>query len=148
MQNFQFFNPVRIHFGADSHANLANEIPASARVLILYGGGSVLKNGTLADVKAALGERTCFEFGGIEPNPRYETLLKAVALARQERVDFLLAVGGGSVIDGTKFVAAAIRYEGDSADLLASRGKVIKQVVPFGVVLTPPGSSIPKASYV
>lgn len=136
MQNFQFYNPVRIHFGADSHQQLAKEIPANARVLILYGGGSVLKNGTLADVKAVLGERTVIEFGGIEPNPSYETLIKAVELARQEKVDYLLAVGGGSVIDGTKFVAAAIGHSGDCLEILNTRGKAIKQVMPFGAVLT------------
>jgi NADP-dependent alcohol dehydrogenase len=104
--------------------------------MILYGGGSVLKHGTLAEVKAALADRYCVEFGGIEPNPTYETLLKAITLAREERIDFLLAVGGGSVIDGTKFVAAAIGHAGDCTELMTSKGKAIKQVTPFGVVLT------------
>lgn len=136
MQNFQFFNPVRIHFGADAHASLSSEIPLDARVLVLYGGGSVLKNGTLADVRGALGERFVLEFGGIEPNPAYETLMRAVELARREKIDFLLAVGGGSVIDGTKFVAAAIAHEGDCSEILRSKGRVIRQVMPFGAVLT------------
>jgi NADP-dependent alcohol dehydrogenase len=133
---FQFYNPVRIHFGANSHTRVTQEIPANARVMILYGGGSVLKHGTLAEVKAALADRYCVEFGGIEPNPTYETLLKAITLAREERIDFLLAVGGGSVIDGTKFVAAAIGHAGDCTELMTSKGKAIKHVMPFGVVLT------------
>lgn len=136
MQNFQFFNPVRIHFGAGAHRNLPNEIPAEARVLVLYGGGSVLKNGTLDDVRAALGERYHLEFGGIEPNPAYETLMQAVAMARNERIDFLLAVGGGSVIDGAKFVSAAIQHEGDCWQLVATKGKQVKRCVPVGAVLT------------
>ncbi|MCK7581679.1 MAG: iron-containing alcohol dehydrogenase, partial [Chromatiales bacterium] len=103
MQNFTFHNPTRILFGQGCIADMASEIPTGARVLITYGGGSVVKTGTLDEVRRALAGFTLFEFGGIEPNPTYETLMRAVALAREERIDFLLAVGGGSVIDGTKF---------------------------------------------
>ena len=131
MNNFTFHNPTRILFGQGRIADLAREIPASARVLITYGGGSVVKTGTLAEVKAALPGYTLFEFGGIEPNPTYETLMQAVELARRENVDFLLAVGGGSVIDGTKWVAAAATFEGDPWTILSERAPV-KSALPLG----------------
>ncbi len=139
MQNFTFYNPTRILFGSGRIADLAREIPANARVLITYGGGSIVKAGTLAEVKAALAGFTVFEFAGIEPNPTYETLMQAVELARRERIDFLLAVGGGSVIDGTKFIAAAIPFVGDPWDILAKRAK-IGSAIPFGSVLTLPAT--------
>ena len=139
MNNFTFHNPTRILFGQGRIADLAREIPTAARVLITYGGGSVVKNGTLAEVKAALTGYTLFEFAGIEPNPTYETLMKAVELARREHIDFLLAVGGGSVIDGTKFIAAAIPFAGEPWDILAKRAR-IKSAIPFGSVLTLPAT--------
>ena len=139
MQNFTFYNPTRILFGKGRIADLAREIPAKARVLITYGGGSIVKTGTLAEVKAALAGFTLFEFPGIEPNPSYETLMQAVELARRERIDFLLAVGGGSVIDGTKFIAAAIPFVGEPWDILAKRAK-INSAVAFGSVLTLPAT--------
>ena len=139
MQNFTFYNPTRILFGSGRIADLAREIQANARVLITYGGGSIVKTGTLAEVKAALAGFTIFEFAGIEPNPTYETLMQAVELARRERIDFLLAVGGGSVLDGTKFIAAAIPFTGDPWDILAKRAK-IGSAVPFGSVLTLPAT--------
>ena len=139
MQNFTFYNPTRILFGPGRVAEIAREIPAGARVLITYGGGSVLRNGTLQETRAALEKFTVFEFSGIEPNPTYETLMRAVALARQERIDFLLAVGGGSVIDGTKFIAAAIPFAGDPWDILAKRAK-ITGVIPYGSILTLPAT--------
>lgn len=107
MQNFIFQNPVRIVFGKDTIKNLDELIQADERILILYGGNSARSNGTLDEVKSALGTRVAFEFGGIEPNPTYETLMQAVEMVRNEKITTLLAVGGGSVIDGTKFVAAA-----------------------------------------
>ena len=139
MQNFTFYNPTRILFGTGRIANIAREIPTGARVLITYGGGSIVKTGTLAEVKAALNGFTVFEFGGIEPNPTYETLMKAVELARRENIDFLLAVGGGSVIDGTKFIAAAIPFVGEPWDILAKRAK-ISSAISFGSVLTLPAT--------
>jgi NADP-dependent alcohol dehydrogenase len=139
MQNFTFYNPTRILFGSGRIADLAREIPANARVLITYGGGSIVKTGTLAEVKTALAGFTVFEFAGIEPNPTYETLMQAVELARRERIDFLLAVGGGSVLDGTKFIAAAIPFAGDPWDILAKRAK-IGSAIPFGSVLTLPAT--------
>ncbi len=139
MQSFTFHNPTRILFGQGRIADLGGEIPPGARVLITYGGGSVVKTGTLDEVRAALAGFTVLEFGGIEPNPTYETLMEAVALARRERSDFLLAVGGGSVVDGTKFIAAAIPFEGDPWDILA-RHAPISAAVPFGSVLTLPAT--------
>jgi len=139
MQNFTFHNPTRILFGNGRIADLPREIPVNARVLITYGGGSVIKNGTLDEVKTALKDYCLFEFGGIEPNPTYETLMRAVELARREKIDFLLAVGGGSVIDGTKFISAAIPFDGDPWDILAKRAK-IAEAVPLGAVLTLPAT--------
>jgi NADP-dependent alcohol dehydrogenase len=139
MQNFTFHNPTRILFGKGRIADISREIPAGARVLITYGGGSVVKNGTLAEVKSALKDFTLFEFAGIEPNPTYETLMQAVELARKEKIDFLLAVGGGSVIDGTKFIAAAIPFSGEPWDILAKHAAVTS-AIPFGAVLTLPAT--------
>ena len=140
MLNFEFHNPTRIVFGANTITKLAHLVPTTARVLILYGGSSAKKNGTLDEVKTALGNRVVQEFGGIEPNPTYETLMLAVAQVRKEKLDFLLAVGGGSVIDGTKFVAAAINHDGEPWDILLTRGKAVKNAVPFGSVLTLPAT--------
>jgi NADP-dependent alcohol dehydrogenase len=135
MQNFTFHNPTRILFGQGRIADIAAEIPAGARVLITYGGGSVVRTGTLDEVKTALKNFTVFEFAGIEPNPTYETLMRAVELARCERVDFLLAVGGGSVIDGTKFIAAAVPFDSDPWEILA-RHAAVNSAIAFGSVLT------------
>jgi NADP-dependent alcohol dehydrogenase len=115
-------------------------VASDARVLILLGGESARKNGTLAEVRAALGTREVYQFDGIEPNPSYETLMKAVSLVREKKLDFLLAVGGGSVIDGTKFVAAAIDYDGEPWDILETRGDTVTSALPFGSVLTLPAT--------
>ncbi|WP_295448565.1 iron-containing alcohol dehydrogenase [uncultured Thiodictyon sp.] len=139
MLNFTFQNPTRILFGQGRIADLKDEVPTGARVLITYGGGSVVATGTLDEVRAALTGFTVHEFGGIEPNPTYETLMQAVELARAEKIDFLLAVGGGSVIDGTKFIAAAIPFAGEPWDILA-RQAPITSAVPFGTVLTLPAT--------
>ena len=140
MLNFEFHNPTRIVFGANTITKLAHLVSTTARVQILYGGSSAKKNGTLDEVKTALGNRVVQEFGGIEPNPTYETLMLAVAQVRKEKLDFLLAVGGGSVIDGTKFVAAAINHDGEPWDILLTHGKAVKNAVPFGSVLTLPAT--------
>jgi len=105
MNNFEFYNPTRIIFGAESISKIKKLIPRKARVLLLYGGGSIKKNGVYMQVADALRKHELFEFGGIEPNPDYATLMKAVKLVRKNKIDFLLAVGGGSVIDGAKFIA-------------------------------------------
>ena len=139
MLNFTFHNPTKIVFGTESIAKLNKLIPAQARVLILYGGASAQKNGTLDEVKAALGQRLVQEFGGIEANPTYETLMRAVEQVRTEKLDFLLAVGGGSVIDGTKFVAAAVPFMGDPWTIL-SAGAKIESAVPLASVLTLPAT--------
>ncbi len=140
MKNFEFHNPTRIVFGADTVGKLATLVPDSARVLILYGGASAEKTGTLAEVRSALGSRSVQEFGGIEPNPSYETLMRAVQLVRTEKIDFLLAVGGGSVIDGSKFVAAAALYDGEPWEIAEQGGANIRRALPIGTVLTLPAT--------
>ena len=140
MLNFTYHNPTAIVFGRGTMAQLAELIPATARVLLTYGGGSIKRNGVYEQVLQALDGRSVIEFGGIEPNPRYETCLRAVELCRSERVDFLLAVGGGSVIDGTKFMAATLKYPGDEPWELLLDGTLIREAVPFGTVLTLPGT--------
>jgi len=140
MLNFEFHNPTRIVFGQGKVADLARLVPPQARVLVLYGGESARRTGTLGEVQAALGERRVSEFGGIEPNPSYETLMRAVEQVRAEGIDFLLAVGGGSVIDGTKFVAAAAGFDGEPWDILLQRGRNVQHAVPMGTVLTLPAT--------
>jgi NADP-dependent alcohol dehydrogenase len=140
MQNFTFYNPTKILFGQGRIQDLAKEIPAGQRVLITYGGGSALKNGTLDEVRAALQHAVLTEFGGIEPNPTYETLMQAVAVARETRSEFILAVGGGSVMDGTKFIAAAVPYSGSDPWDLVLRKAVVESALPFGTVLTLPAT--------
>ena len=140
MLNFEFYNPTRILFGTDKIPELARHVPADARVLLLYGGASAQKTGTLDEVKAALGARAVFEFGGIEPNPTYETLMRAVEQVKRDGIDFLLAVGGGSVIDGSKFVAAAACFDGEPWDILLKRGRNISRALALGTVLTLPAT--------
>lgn len=140
MLNFDYTNPTQILFGKGRIADLSKVVPADARVLILYGGGSIKSNGVFDQVMAALEGRDVREFSGIEPNPSYETLMQAVELVRREKLDFLLAVGGGSVIDGTKFVAAAVHFKGDPWAILEKRGRNITQAMPFGTILTLPAT--------
>lgn len=135
MNNFEFCNPVKVIFGKGSAVKLSNEIPTASKVLILYGGGSIKKNGIYKQVMDALKGIDCLEFGGIEANPQYSTCMKAVELVKNENVTFLLAVGGGSVIDATKFIASASLFEGEPWDILAKKA-VVKQAMPLGVVLT------------
>lgn len=140
MLNFTFHNTTRIHFGSDQIAKIKAEIPADAKVLMLYGGGSIKSNGVYQQVADALSDHTWFEFSGIEPNPSYDTLMKSLELIKAHDIDYLLAVGGGSVADGTKFVAAAACYQGEEPwDILAKGGKVEK-ALPLGVVLTLPAT--------
>lgn len=140
MQNFEFKNPTKILFGKGQIASLSKEIPQNAKVLMLYGGGSIKKNGIYDQVKAALGDKDILEFGGIPANPEYEVLLKALKVIKEEKVDFLLAVGGGSVIDGVKFLASAALYEGDTPwDILTKRIRT-EVGMPFGTVLTLPAT--------
>jgi len=139
MHNFTFHNPTRIHFGKGQIQAVANEIPAGEKVMLTYGGGSIKQNGVYDQTMKALAGREVVEFGGIEPNPEYETLMHAVELGRQEDVGILLAVGGGSVLDGTKFIAAAIPFEGDPWDICRKSAPVAK-AVPLGTVLTLPAT--------
>jgi NADP-dependent alcohol dehydrogenase len=139
MENFVFYNPVKILFGKGQIANIGAEIPPDAKILITYGGGSIKANGVYDQVKSVLAGRNVFEFGGIEPNPHLETLMKAVELIRKEGIDFLLAVGGGSVADGTKFIAAAVNFVGDPWDIVA-KGAAVTSALPLGVVLTLPAT--------
>lgn len=141
MNNFEYYNPTRVVFGKGQVKAINQLVPPSARVLILYGGQSARKHGTLDEVVEALGSRHVETFGGIEANPGYSTLMNAVALIHDKQVDFLLAVGGGSVIDGTKFVAAAVYCEGDPWEEILVKGAVdIDAALPFGSVLTLPAT--------
>ena len=145
MYNFDFYNPTHIVFGKNRLDSLNKLVPAETSVLITYGGGSAKRSGLIDKVIKELGSRKVLEFGGIEPNPHYETLMKAVGVIRNEKIDFILAVGGGSVIDGTKFISLAVNYEGDARDLLKFGFRPITQDdvkinVPFGTVLTLPAT--------
>ena len=136
MFNFEFYNPTHISFGQGCIAQLDQLVPAEAKVMLLYGGQSAQRTGTLAEVTAALGARKVHLFAGVEANPTYEKLMEAVLIARAENIDFLLAVGGGSVIDGAKFVAAAVPYADEPWNILLTGGSDIKQALPIGTVLT------------
>ncbi len=154
MNNFQYYNPVRIVFGEDQIQQLSKLVPTDARVLLTYGGGSAKRTGTLDEVKEALaasGNRQVFEFGGIEPNPEFVTLLKAADKVNEHNIDFILAVGGGSVIDGSKFVAlVSSLHDDDSVDGTVSREqawnalitgcKKLDSAVDLGAVLTIPAT--------
>jgi NADP-dependent alcohol dehydrogenase len=141
MMNFDYYNPVKILFGEGKIAEINNEIPKDATVLMTYGGGSIMRNGVYDQVIKALAGYKVIEFGGIEPNPKFETLIQAVELAREEKVDFLLSVGGGSVLDGTKFIAAAIHFEGDPWKILmGGKEAEIVKAVPLASVLTLPAT--------
>ena len=142
MTNFEFYNPVRICFGKGEIAKLSKLVPKSANILLTYGGGSIKKNGVYDQVIAALKGYNIIEFSGIEANPHYETLMKGVELVKTNKIDFLLAVGGGSVLDGTKFIAAAALWEGsDPWDILSRRNEVrVEKALPIGAVLTLPAT--------
>lgn len=134
MRNFSFHNPTKIHFGEGQIAKLAKEIPAGNRVLVTHGGGSILQNGVWDQVEEVLAGFAVSRFSGIEANPQFDTLMRALEQARRDACTFILAIGGGSVIDGSKFVAAALAYTGDPLDLLT--GARIQAAVPLGCVLT------------
>lgn len=142
MYNFIFQNPVKIIFGKGQIDNLRKELPEGKKIMMTYGGGSIFKNGVYDQIKSVTEGIEMIEFGGIEPNPRYETLMKAVAIVKAEKIDFLLSVGGGSVLDGTKFIAAAALYEGnDPWDICAKRSEIsVSKAIPVGAVLTLPAT--------
>lgn len=144
MDNFDYYNPTRVVFGNGRYNELSSQISqftTSKRILITYGGGSIFKNGVYDEVREALTDYEVFEFGGIEPNPEYDTLMKAVELIQKESINFVLAVGGGSVIDGTNFIVAAACYPGNAWDvLLRKEGCVFTEALPYGTVLTLPAT--------
>ncbi|MBY0245666.1 MAG: iron-containing alcohol dehydrogenase [Sphingobacteriaceae bacterium] len=142
MLNFELYNPTNLVFGKGQIPKLSTLVPQQAKVMLAYGGGSIFNNGIHAQVREALKGFEVVEFGGIEPNPHYETLMKAVEVIRQQGITFILAVGGGSVIDGVKFISAAVKFEGDPADILHKRLLItdLNAVVPFGTVLTLPAT--------
>jgi len=138
MYNFEFRCPTKLIFGKGTISKIKDEIPRDAKVLMTYGGGSIMKNGVYEQVKAALKGFDVIEFGGIEPNPTYETCMEAVEIVKREGVDFLLAVGGGSVLDGTKFIAAAAKFEGAAPwDILAKDAPVLNSISLASVITLP-----------
>ena len=140
MNNFEFKNPTKIIFGKDTIEKLSEEIPNDAKVLLLYGGGSIKKNGIYDQVKKALTNIDTVEFGGIPANPEYATLLNALKVIKDEKITYLLAVGGGSVIDGTKFLSAAALYEGETPWDILTQNIRTEVGMPFGTVLTLPAT--------
>ncbi len=139
MDNFQFYNRTKLIFGKGTIAKLGKEISKDKKILLTYGGGSIFKNGVYDQVKKALEGYDIAEFGGIEANPDYATLMKAVEICKQQGINQLLAVGGGSVLDGTKFIAAGALYDGDPWDFLSGKAS-IEQSLPIGAVLTLPAT--------
>jgi NADP-dependent alcohol dehydrogenase len=140
MKNFTFVNPTKIYFGKDLvYKTLNREIPKDKKILVTFGGGSVKRNGVYDQVCEALKEHATIEFWGIEPNPSYETLVKAIDIAKKESVDFVLAVGGGSVLDGSKFIAAAACYDGEPWNLIM-RPALISKALPLGTMITLPAT--------
>ena len=150
MNNFEFYCPTKMIFGKGSIAKLGELIDTNKKVLMIYGGGSIKKNGVYDQVKNALKNHTVFEFSGIEPNPTYETCMKAVEIVKKENIDFLLAVGGGSTLDGTKFIAVASKYQGEEPYDLISQDLPFYEALPLGSVMTLPatGSEMNCASVV
>ena len=141
MLNFEYQNPTKIIFGRSQLSKISQEIPSDARVLITFGSERVRQSGLLEQIKQQLGSRAVFEFSGIQPNPDYDVLMEAVQFVHQEKITYLLAVGGGSVIDGTKFIAAATYWElGDPWELVLHQGKGIRHAIPIGCILTLPAT--------
>lgn len=139
MDNFELYNPVKLIFGKGEISKISKNIPQGSKILFTYGGGSIKSNGVYDQVVDALKGFDYIEFSGIEANPEFDTLMKAVDICRKEKITFILAVGGGSVIDGSKFIAAAVDFEGDEWDILAKGGK-INSALPLGTVLTLPAT--------
>lgn len=139
IMQFTYLNPTQINFGQGQIQSIASVIAADQKVLVIYGGGSIKKNGVYDQVKDALSNHSWVEFSGVEPNPTKETLDKAVAIVKEQSIDFILAVGGGSVIDGSKYVAAAAHYDGDGWDIMVGKHQVTS-AVPLGAILTLPAT--------
>ncbi|CAG9620988.1 iron-containing alcohol dehydrogenase [Sutcliffiella rhizosphaerae] len=138
MENFTFYNPTKLVFGKGQLNTLPEELESYGKnVLLVYGGGSIKRNGLYNEVMDQLHKAgvTVTELSGVEPNPRLSTVQKGVELCREHSIDFLLAVGGGSVIDCTKAIAAGAKYEGDVWDIVL-RKHIATEALPFGTVLT------------
>ena len=140
MLNFELYNPTNLIFGKGQIEKLSTLVPKGSKILLAYGGGSIFKNGIHEQVTNNLKGFDIVEFGGIEPNPHFETLMKAVEVIKAEKIDFILAVGGGSVIDGVKFISAAVHFEGNPIDILQKRLLIKENAMPFGTVLTLPAT--------
>ena len=140
LNNFIFRNPVKLIFGEGEIARLKKEVKTGTKVMMTYGGGSIRKNGVYEQAMENLKHCEVIEFSGIEANPDYDTLIKAIEICKNEKIDFLLAVGGGSVIDGTKFIAAGVNYDGDPWDFIIGKAAVPSSI-PFGCVLTLPATA-------
>ncbi|MFV8225638.1 iron-containing alcohol dehydrogenase [Christiangramia aquimixticola] len=140
MKNFEYKNPTKILFGKGQIESIKNEIPTGAKILLLYGGGSIKKNGIYEQVKTALSQHEVIEFGGIPANPEYDILMEALKVIKEKKVTYLLAVGGGSVIDGTKFLSSAALYEGEEPWEILTNKIPTKKGMPFGTVLTLPAT--------
>ncbi|CAH8196795.1 iron-containing alcohol dehydrogenase [Vibrio aestuarianus] len=136
---FTYVNPTQIYFGQGQIAAISSAIPTDKKTLVIYGGGSIKNNGVYDQVVSALANHNWVEFAGVEPNPTKETLDKAVAVVKQQGIDFILAVGGGSVIDGSKYVAAAAKYDGDGWDIMLGKHQVV-EATPIGAILTLPAT--------
>ncbi len=144
MLNFEIQNPTQVIFGKNQLEKLSSYIHkfySGKKILIAYGGGSIEKTGLMAQIESHLQGFHIVKFKGIEANPEFTTLMKAVELIRQEEIGFILAVGGGSVIDGVKFISGAVNYKLDPWDvLLRKEGCVFDSAVPFGTVLALPAT--------
>jgi NADP-dependent alcohol dehydrogenase len=143
MNPFEIYNPTKIIFGPESYLRISHEIPKDAKILLTYGGGSIKENGVYDQVMKQLEGYDVIEFGGIEPNPSYETLSKAVEVIKKDpprRRNYILAVGGGSVIDGSKFLAAAALYEGENTWDILKKGIRTFKALPIATVLTLPAT--------
>jgi NADP-dependent alcohol dehydrogenase len=140
MYNFNYHNPVKIIFGKNTISQIQNEIPKNAKILITYGAGSIKNNGVYKQTMNALEHHQVIEFGGIEANPEYETLMEAVEIVKEEKIDFILALGGGSVLDGTKFIAAAAKYKGNNPWDILSKGASVKEAITLASIMTLPAT--------
>ena len=141
MLNFELYNPTKLVFGKGKIEKLSELVPQGAKILLAYGGGSIFKNGIHQQVIDNLKGFEIVEFSGIEPNPHFETLMKAVAIIKEQNIDFILAVGGGSVIDGVKFISGAVNFEGNPIDILQKHILIKENAIPFGTILTLPATA-------
>ena len=140
MKDFEFYNPVKIFFGKDQVPVITELIPSGSKIMLTYGGGSIFKNGVYDRIKVALKGFDLTEFGGIEANPTYETSMKAVEIIKQKNINYILAAGGGSVIDATKFIAAAALFRDGDPWRILSESAEVKEAIPFGCILTLPAT--------